>query len=426
MPAIPRFIAPMTATESIKALASCVLNRSANKDAWSRFAEEFAAYIGVRHAIPTPSARLAFSAVLSGLDLPQGGEVVLPSLIFHGLPVALSRFGLTPRFADIDPQTYCVSPERIEEAITEKTVALVVVHQYGRACDMEAIKSLAAARNLPIIEDCAQACGASSGDHKVGSIGSAGIFSFGPTKNLSTLWAGMVTTNDSVVAAVAKTRMASLKQIDHLALARRLTSAWLMRSATNGLVWNALAAPALNWAGARGYDPVAWLTDETPPTDGRTDPEAELRPRPLQAVIGLGQLAKLEEANRKRMTWGDRLTDKLSGAPGITVASKAPTGENIYMSFVARVMNREQFRRQMQKQGIDTHAGNMFAGPDLPGMADTGRADVARHLIRDMVHLPVYPELSEQKVDRIAEAAINAALPSPSFPRRRESREVDF
>ena len=376
---------------------------------WDRFSERFAKYIGVRYAIPAPSGRVALEAIVAGLGLPAGGEVILPSLIFHPLPAAFRRAGLVPRFADIDPRTYCIDPVRAEAAVTENTVGIVAVHQYGRSCDMASLRRLADRRGLALIEDCAQACGASFAGRRVGGFGDGALFSFYPSKNLSALWAGMATTDSQRVADAARAHMESFGRIGRPALARRLVSAWAMRAATASAPWTAIGAPFLRACDRWNFDPVAWLTDETPDGEDAPDPDAMRMPRPFQAELAIGQLAALDGANRLRIARGDRLTELLSGAPNIEVSPKASVGENVYVSFVVRVRDRAAFRRGMLARGVDTHAGNMFVGPDLPGCDSAGDAKAARDAVRRMVHLPIYPDLSEADVDRIAAAAIAAS-----------------
>lgn len=404
MKKIPRFIAPLTFHESMSALFSGFKEVGTARDSLQEFSDAFAQYIGVKYAIPAPSGRIALAGLLSALELPKGQEVILPSLTFHSIPAIFQEFGLAPRFVDINPSTYCIDSSRLEEAITPLTAAIVPVHLYGRACNMKQIGRIADDHGLVVIEDCAQGCGCLYKGKKLGSFGQGSFFSFGPTKNLSALWAGMTVTNSLDVAKKITAYMEGLPKIGAPTLARRLIVAMGMRLVTNPWVWNLMVAPILGVFKNRGIDPIEYFTDETPGEDIKMDSQARLMPRPFQGQIGISQLAKLDDANRRRISNGNMLLEQLKGTPGLEIGTLAPEGENIYMSFVVRVLDRDTFRQQLLKMGIDTHGGNMFAGPALPGLEGSGDGEIAAKAIKQMVHLPVYPQMNKSDITRVSEA----------------------
>ena len=148
------------------------------------FEAAFATACGVPHAIGCNSGTDALILALRGLGLGPGDEVITSSFSFFATAEAISAVGATPVFVDVEPDTYLLDLDLIESAITPATRALLPVHLFGRPVDMERINAIAAAHGLLVIEDCAQATGASWADRPVGSWGDAGCFSFFPTKNL--------------------------------------------------------------------------------------------------------------------------------------------------------------------------------------------------------------------------------------------------
>lgn len=164
------------------------------------FAAEFAKKMGVRFAIPVNSATSGLSVALAASGVSAGDEVIVPGLSFGATGAAVLLFNSIPVFIDVNPRTFCIEPEEIEKAITEKTKAILVVHLLGNVCDMASIMDIASRRNLKVIEDCAQAPGAKWREKFVGSIGNAGVFSFQQSKNIMTGEGGMVTTNDPEIA----------------------------------------------------------------------------------------------------------------------------------------------------------------------------------------------------------------------------------
>ncbi|MCP5109520.1 MAG: erythromycin biosynthesis sensory transduction protein eryC1, partial [bacterium] len=167
------------------------------------FEEELADYLGVREVVAVASGTDALELALRACGIGPGDEVVTVSHTAVATVAAIERAGAAPVLVDVDPRTYTIDLNRLEEAIHGSAVkAVVPVHLYGLPANMPAILDLARSRNLRVIEDCAQAHGAAVGDLEVGSLGDMGTFSFYPTKNLAAIGdGGAVSTNDPDLAA---------------------------------------------------------------------------------------------------------------------------------------------------------------------------------------------------------------------------------
>ncbi len=174
------------------------------------FAAALANYNGVKHVIPCANGTDALQIAMMALDLKPGDEVITPSFTYIATTEVIALLKLTPVFVEVDPKTFCIDPAAIEKAITPKTRAIVPVHLYGQAANMEEIMQIAAAHNLAVIEDNAQAIGCdyyfSDGSvKKTGSIGTIGTTSFFPSKNLGGYGdGGAITTDDDNLAAKLK------------------------------------------------------------------------------------------------------------------------------------------------------------------------------------------------------------------------------
>ena len=169
-----------------------------NGPACREFEEAFAAYVGVEHAVGCASGSDALLLSLMALDIGDGDEVLVPSFTFFATASAVWRLGARPVFVDILPDTFNVDPEDLARKITPAAKAIIPVHLFGQAAGMEAIVELAKAHNLAIVEDAAQAIGATAGGTQVGAIGDFGCFSFYPTKNLGGFGdGGMITTGNA-------------------------------------------------------------------------------------------------------------------------------------------------------------------------------------------------------------------------------------
>jgi dTDP-4-amino-4,6-dideoxygalactose transaminase len=167
------------------------------------FEQEAAAALGVDHAVGVTSGTDALLVALMALGVGAGDEVVIPTFTFFATAGVVSRLGARPVLVDIDPVDYCLDPQQLADAITPRTRAVIPVHLFGQAANMEAI--CAAAGEVPIVEDCAQAWGAETNQQQVGSIGRLGTFSFFPSKNLGCFGdGGLVTCNDEELARLVK------------------------------------------------------------------------------------------------------------------------------------------------------------------------------------------------------------------------------
>ncbi len=165
-----------------------------------KFEEEFARYIGVKHAIAVNTGTAALHIAIAALDIGPGDEVIVPPFTFIATASSILHNNAIPIFADIDDKSYTLDPDSVKDKITDKTKAIIPVHLAGIGADMNALIDVAKDNEIYIIEDAAQSIGTKCYDKKVGAIGRLGCFSFYPSKNMTTGEGGMITTNDDALA----------------------------------------------------------------------------------------------------------------------------------------------------------------------------------------------------------------------------------
>ncbi len=165
------------------------------------FENEFANYLGVKHAIAVSNGTVAIHLALLALNIGKGDEVIVPNLTYIATANAVSYVNATPVFADSEADTWNINPECIEKLITPKTKAIIPVHLYGNPCNMDKIATIAKNHNLYIIEDAAEAIGSQYHGKKTGSFGLISTFSFYGNKTITTGEGGMVATNDDELAS---------------------------------------------------------------------------------------------------------------------------------------------------------------------------------------------------------------------------------
>ncbi|QLD87477.1 DegT/DnrJ/EryC1/StrS family aminotransferase [Natronomonas halophila] len=321
-----------------------------------RFETEFADYCGADHAVGTANGTAALHAALEALDIGEGDTVVTTPLSFVASANAIRLAGATPVFADIDPLTYNLDPSAAERAVREHDAdAILVVHLYGLPADMHAFQDIAADEDVDLIEDCAQAHGATYRGQSVGTFGDAAAFSFYPTKNMTTGEGGMILTDDNRVAE----RVASY--INH---------------------------------GRTGDDAYA-----------HTRVGHNYRMTSIAAAIGRVQLERLPEWVKRRRQNARRLTAALDDVVGID-APVEPDGTNhAYHQYTVRAEDREELKEHLADEGVDSgvyyptpiHELGAYEGFD----AETPAAETAAD---EVLSLPVHPGLSEADLDRIVEA----------------------
>jgi|Deesub1362B_J571_1020462.scaffolds.fasta_scaffold03767_4 dTDP-4-amino-4,6-dideoxygalactose transaminase len=202
---IIRVAKPFVDEEEVQAVREVLLSgRYVSGPKVEEFEEKFADYIGVEHAVAVNSGTAALHIALASLGIGPGDEVVVPPLTFFSTVSAVLHQNAIPVFADIDAESFCLDPADFERKITENTKAIIPVHIFGNAAEMNEIVSIAEENDVTVIEDCAQAHGTEYKGRKVGSIGDAGCFSFYATKHMTTVEGGMITTDSDEIAEKAR------------------------------------------------------------------------------------------------------------------------------------------------------------------------------------------------------------------------------
>ncbi len=320
------------------------------------FEEAFASFVGSKHCVGVNSGTSALHLALIAAGVKSGDEVVTVPMTFIATSWAISYCGAKPVFVDVDPVTYTMDPSRIERKLTPRTRAIVPVHLYGQAADMDPILEIGRRHGIPVVEDAAQAHVAQYGGKSAGSLGFCGCFSFYPGKNLGAYGeAGAIVTDDDAVAE----RLRSLR--DH-AQSRRYHHAEL----------------GFNYR-----------------MDGFQG-----------AVLGV-KLKYLNRWTEQRRRLADRYLEHLSGLP-LKLPVEAPGREHAWHLFVALHPHRDRIRSELEARGIQTglhypipvHLQEAYSHLDHK----LGDFPVAEQVARDCFTLPMFPELTETQQDRVIRA----------------------
>jgi perosamine synthetase len=323
-----------------------------------RFEAAFAEVAGTEHAIACCNGTVALHLALAGLGVGAGDEVIVPTLTYVASANAVAYCGATPVLVDSEPRTWNLDPERVEAAITERTKAIMVVHLYGHPADIDPIRALADRHGIAIVEDAAEAHGATYKGRPAGSLGDVATFSFYGNKIITTGEGGMVTTDDGELAT-------------HIRQLR-----------------------------GQGQDPQRryWF-----PILG-----FNYRMTNVAAAIGLGQVERIDWHIQRRREIALRYRERLAASELLTFSPEAEWAENAYwISCVlvgdAAKLGRDEVMSALDARGIETRP---FFHPmhTLPMYRDGEPRDfpVADDLAGRGINLPSSAGLSDEDVDRVA------------------------
>ena len=331
------------------------------------FEKALAGALGIRHAVGVSSGTDALLAGLMALGVGPGDEVVTSPFTFFASAGVVARLNARPVFVDIEPGTFNMDASRLEEALTLRTKAIQPVHLYGQCADMTPILAIAGRRGIPVIEDACQAIGATYEGRAAGTLGAMGAFSFYPTKNLGAAGeAGAVATGDDRLAA-------SLKSLR------------LHGSSTTYF-----------------HDRVG----------------GNFRLDAIQAAVLGAKLPRLEVWNERRRAIARRYQELLADvvrAERIVLPVEIPGRRHVYHQYVVRVADRDGVKRRLAERGVASavfypvplHLQKCFA--DLGGRE--GDFPQAERAAKEVLALPIFPELTDGEVERVAEAVVESLAP---------------
>ncbi|MFH1443838.1 MAG: DegT/DnrJ/EryC1/StrS family aminotransferase [Candidatus Peregrinibacteria bacterium] len=323
------------------------------------FEEAFARYLGVKHAVTATSGTTALHLSLAALGIGPGDEVIVPDFTMIASVYAVLYTGARPVFVDVDSDIYTIDTAQITAKITSHTKAIMPVHIYGHPADMDPILSIAQERGISVVEDAAEAHGATYKSRLCGSMGTVNAFSFYGNKIITTGEGGMVVTDDDAIAE----RVRSLKDLSH--------------SPTKRFVHEAV-----------GFN---------------------YRMTNLQAALGLGQLEHIDEYLKKKQWMAAQYAEGLKDVPGLRLPITRPWAGNVYWMYAVLVedafgMTRDAFRAALKERGIDTR--DFFTScAQQPAIRSLGPAQgpfsVSEDIAQRGLYLPSGLALNEEQISAV-------------------------
>lgn len=366
---------PVLSDEEAEAASAAVLSGWVSQGPQvAAFERDFAALVGAPHACAVSNCTTALHLALAALDIGPGDEVITASHSFIATANCIRYCGATPVFVDIDPDTYNIDPDRVAEAITTNTRAIIAVHQMGMPCDLAALAALANRHGIVLIEDAACAAGSQirvNGDwERIGKPhGRIACFSFHPRKVITTGEGGMLTTAD-----------AELDRKFRLLRQHGMSVPDTVRHASPQVIFEDYLMVGFNYR----------MTD-------------------IQAAVGRKQLARLPELVSKRRAIASRYVELLGNTEGLRLPGEPGWARSNWQSYCVRLPNGVDQRAVMQKlldQGIATRRGIMCSHRERPYADAKPRHDLRQsELAQDhAILLPLYAQMSEDDQVRVTDS----------------------
>lgn len=366
-----RLAHPIIEDDDVQAVADALRSgQLAQGPRVAAFEDALAANIGVQQVIAVNSGTAALHVALLAHGIGAGAEggsaedeVIVPAFSFAATANAVLHAGARPSFTDVHERDFGIDSTAVAAAVTPRTRAVIAVHLYGQACDIETLRVLCHARGIVLIEDAAQAIGASAGGAPVGSFGT-GAFSFYATKNLQSGEGGAITTHDAAIADRARMLRSQGER---------------ERYVTETLGYN-------------------------------------YRMTEMTAALATSQLPKLAARNDARRANAARLTAALAGHDGIVTPCEMPGRRHVYHQYTVRVGEgpaaRDRLQASLRERGIESAVFYPAPIHRQPLYVRLGYGDVslpvAERLAGEVLSLPVHPALSADDIDAIASAVIDA------------------
>jgi perosamine synthetase len=371
------------------------------------FEQAFAARIGARHAVAASYGRMAFYFILKALRLPPASEIVVPALTFWAVPEIARVAGLSVRFADVDPATFCMDPASLQRVITNKTRAVVPTHLYGLPCDMDAILDIAARHNLAVIEDCAHALGATYRGRPVGTFGDGALFSFQTWKPLNCSGGGMAVVRDTAVADRVRQQVEALPWPHEKRTANKLFVSRLQRIFTRPRIFTVTLFPILWLSSLVGARPALYCWE----TIRRLDPLPEEyleRCSNVQAAIGLAGLDLLDAWTAATRSHAHAMNVALADLPGVEAPSDLPERTHVYYEYCLAAPRRDRLVRDCLRRGVDVETYDADVCPSLELFAAERTATPGADRAALAVQVPVYASLSDRQARRVTRVVRDA------------------
>ena len=382
---IPRIDSPCSMKDILRYLK---LPKNEKKRLIRNFEKEFSRYLGVKHAIAVSSARIALFLLVKHLKIKRKSKVIVPSYTASIVPYVLDFCRINPIYIDASRDNFLMNMKKISASMLKSAKATIATPINGLQMDMKKLLQLCKKHKLALIEDNAQACGASFKGKKLGSFGKAGYFSFGFSKQICTLCGGMVTTNDDLLAKKIRNNVKTFSEQKDF---KKVVEGLVMSSALNRSPFKWTISPIIGFFRLFKKNIITEMFGDHKELEKKDIEKLKIKYSYYQAFLGLKQLKGLDRENKKRNQYV-KVINKVLGkhAPkNMLKGNKDVT----YVNYEIAVKDRQRIIKELYKKGVDsqiTWMKNCSRNKDLH--------PVSSSLEKQTLVVPIYPSLTKEEI----------------------------
>ncbi len=401
----PRLKLYTTATHYVRALAGLAVGKCAGGPAVSSLESRVVRDVGAKHAIAMPFARTGIYLIIKALVRPGQSVILSPYTVSEVINTVICA-GARPVFADVDPATCNIDPDAVARLIDDNTGAVLVTHFFGLICDVDAIGALCKKRNIPMIEDAAQAYGAHQGGRAAGAFGAAGVFSFNLYKTVTSFTGGMVVTNDDDLADRLRHEIAAWPHRSPGAMVKSLASGLITDVATWRPIYGTATFRVLRYGFINKVDAITnKMKNDVRPILRDVVPESWLhRMTALQAELALPGLDQVEKEMAARIERAGRYHEGLKDIKALRLPPWRADGSHSYWYYPLQYKDRYALVSHVLKRGSDIAVSYHHNCAGLACFSGYGPAcPAAEKTASSVIYLPTYPSYPLSQVDRLVE-----------------------
>ena len=385
-----------------KAVArDALLGRIHQGDDVSDIEHDIAAFLGVKHAVAMPQARVGIYFTLKTFTAKKK-KVILSPYTIHDVINMVICAGATPVFADIDRKTCNIDTLQVRDLIDDDTGAVMVTHLHGLACDIEGVAAVCRTKGIPLVEDTSQSFGAKVHGRRLGTFGDAGIFSFGMAKNVNCLYGGLVATNRDDLAATLRADLEGLPYQSAELLLKRAAFCLLGDVTTADVIFPLSTYQVFRLGYLRDIESLnkRWRGEDAPTLKTEIPEHYLRRMTPMQARLLKPQIPEIDRLSQIRLGYARIYDAGLRDIPGIITPPFTENGSHIYLNYALQVPDRHALLRFLMQHGRDLTVQHMGNNADYEAYAPWHRdCPNARATGSSVLLLPTYPGYGEKEVE---------------------------
>ncbi len=400
---IPRGIIYHSVLQDIFYIFKCFFTPLTNEKKIQTFEQQFANYMGAKHALAFPYARTAIYYAIKAKKLPEGSEILMPPITIKPILDMVLACGLKPVFVDIHPDTLTFDIEKLKAAITPQTKSVLITYLFGMVPNLDEMISLCKEHQLFIMEDFSQCLNGKFKGKKVGTFGDVGIYSSSSIKTLDTYGGGLVVSDQDQLIAQMRKFQSELRPTKRIDLLKKIVTNLVRNVATTRYVFHFAVFPLIRMMTKKQEGSMIRHVGNRATSMLKNIPDEWFsKYTSLQADIGLKILPHIEAGDQERVQ-NVELVKSLAKGPAHRFPMGVQNSQNVYWQMMVYVSSAEKAQKFFQLNKVDTSTTSLVNISNLPSYPYQGHTPNAAEIHKNGLFLPAYPGLPKKDVQHIVQ-----------------------